>query len=114
MNTQEQIYKLKEKAVKNKRFKSRCYVCHAKFNHKAGFTFHHIWYVVGEKIYSSFDKNSKGRLEYTKYVIKQVKNNPKRFLLLCSKHHVVLERMKRWNKINLNRLIKAVRMESKK
>jgi len=106
----QQIYKLKERAVRHSRFRSRCYVCHTKFNHKAGFTFHHIWYENDEKIYSDFPVNSKGKLEYTKYVIDMVRKNPKRFLLLCSKHHVILERMKRWNKKNLNRLIKAVRM----
>lgn len=88
-----------------RKFKKGCFVCGEK-NHKRGMTFHHLWYLPGEKIYSDFRGND---LAYYEYLAVQIQANPDRFLYVCNIHHQAIERLARW-KVNRNRLFKAVRM----
>jgi hypothetical protein len=104
VSRKEHIYKLKEKAAK--KLGSKCYVCHRKFG--KGFTFHHKYYVPGEKTYRDFENGD----DYNEYIVKIVEKNPKQFLLLCFKHHFTIEQLKRFKKETLERIIKAVRMST--
>ena len=83
-------------------FKNGCYVCHE--NH--GMTFHHLWYLPNEKIYSDF-KNS---LDYYRYLAPIIQADPKRFLFVCNAHHQAITRLCRWKGVKRKRLIKAVMM----
>ena len=87
------------------RFKLGCYVCHAK-HHKRGMTFHHLYYLKGEKTYGDFNST----LEYYDYLAPLIRHQPERFLYVCNIHHQAITRLRRWRGANLNRLIKAVRM----
>ena len=87
------------------RFKLGCNVCHAK-HHKGGMTFHHLYYLKGEKNYSDFGTV----LEYYQYLAPLIRHQPERFLYVCNVHHQAITRLRRWRGANLNRLIKAVRM----
>lgn len=87
-------------------YKKGCFVCGAK-NHRRGMTFHHLWYLPGEKVYSDFRGND---LEYYKYLSGKIKEMPERFLYVCNIHHQAITRLARWKGKNRERLIKAVRM----
>ena len=83
-----------------KMFGNRCFVCHKeKTARSKGFTFHHLKYNRNEKIYKDF-KNS---ADYHEYLSVQIQSNPKRFVLLCRKHHFAIERMVRWHPDTLRR-----------
>ena len=86
-------------------YKKGCYICHARAA-KGGMTFHHLWYLKGEKTYSDFTNP----LEYYQYLAPLIRDQPKRFLYVCNIHHQAITRLHRFNKIKRNRLIKAVRM----
>lgn len=83
---------------------SKCFVCLKPFG--KGFAFHHLWYLPNEKIYKDFKTGA----EYEKHVIKEILNNPKRFILLCKKHHSAVEIMKRYKPETMERLYSAVTM----
>lgn len=85
-------------------FNSECFVCRRPFG--KGFTFHHLRYIDGEKTYRDFDDN----VDYQLYILPIVKSDPKRFLLLCKKHHSALEKLKRFKQETLARLLEAVKM----
>ena len=86
-------------------FKKGCYVCHAKAS-KGGMTFHHLFYLKGEKTYRDFDNP----LDYYEYLSPLIRHQPNRFLYVCNVHHQAISRLHRWKGVNRNRLIKAVRM----
>ena len=69
-------------------------------------TFHHLWYLPGELTYSDFADP----LVYYEELENLVRQNPKRFLYLCSDHHQAVERNVRWGDTNFKRLVRAVRM----
>jgi len=93
-----------EKREVAKLFNSECFVCKRPFG--KGFTFHHLKYIQGEKTYRDFDDNA----DYQRYILPIVRAQPQRFLLLCKKHHSALEKLKRFKKETLTRLLQAVRM----
>ena len=95
----------KDLAFGSRRFKQGCFVCHAS-HAKGGMTFHHLYYLKGEKNYSDF----KTPLEYYEYLKPLIEHQPERFLYVCNVHHQAITRLRRWRGANLNRLIKAVRM----
>ena len=82
----------------------KCYVCHAE-KARGGMTFHHLWYLKGEKTYKDF----KTPLEYYQYLAPLIRDQPERFLYVCNIHHQAITRLHRFNVIKRNRLIKAVR-----
>lgn len=102
MNRKEQVFKLKEEAAK--KYGSKCFVCGRKFG--KGFTFHHKYYVEGEKYYKDFANGE----DYNEYIVKIVKRNPKQFLLLCYRHHFTVEMFKKYKKETLKKLLSAVKM----
>jgi hypothetical protein len=81
-----------------------CYVCGRKYG--KGFNFHHKKYIEGEKTYRDF----KNPLHYTLYVIAMVLVDPDRFVLLCRKHHISVEMLKRYKYETFWRLIQVVAM----
>jgi hypothetical protein len=82
----------------------KCYVCHCEKSH-SGMTFHHLWYLKGEKTYKDFTNP----LEYYQYLAPLIRDQPERFLYVCNTHHQAITRLHRFSKIKRNRLIKAVR-----
>src|SRR3990167_9595676 len=110
MNKQQLVYQEKLVVAKLPNFKSRCAVCKTKITPRKGFTFHHLWYLNGERNYSDFDNDT---LAYHTYLIPLIKENPNRFKLVCRNHHVILERMLRWNDASLRRLIRLVNLTRK-
>ena len=104
MNKRQKILNIKLNLARHPRFNSKCYVCHKKFTKKGGFSYHHLWYNPGQKYYKDFADP----LQYNIELKKQVNSNPEQFLLVCSKHHMAIERLKRWNMQTRKRLYKAV------
>lgn len=104
----EELYNLKKEA--SSLFQNRCFVCHVKFDRNTAFQYHHKGYTFTDKTWKDFkDGNGKfDSLEYHKYLIPVIKANPKRFLFLCWAHHQAVERLKRFNKNNFKRLVRAV------
>jgi len=80
-------------------FSSKCKICQKKFG--KGFTYHHVFYYKNGTVYS--DK------EYHEKIYDEIKEHPEQFMLLCTKCHFVLERLKRFNPKRFERLVKAVR-----
>lgn len=99
-----ELFAWKGRVANLKQFKGVCFVCHKKFGKR--FLFHHLTYIEGEKTYRDFTNSE----DYQRYILPIVEANPQRFMLLCHKHHSVLEKLKRFKEENLNRLIKAVKM----
>ena len=96
-----------KKAIVAKLFGSECYVCHRKFG--KGFTFHHLYYLPTEKYYKDFKNGD----DYNEYIVEIVKKNPKQFLLLCKKHHIVVEWMLMYKPETFKRLLKAITISKK-
>ena len=90
-------------------FDGCCYVC-GRIKHRKGMVFHHKKYVVNDVIHSNYPKNSSGNLKYHQDLSVMIKSKPTRFLYLCSPHHQALERLLRYNKNTLKKLLTAVRM----
>ena len=84
-------------------FGGKCYICGTNKN----LTWHHRWYGTGKK-YSDFPRTKQGKVDYAKEVEHQVRSNPVQFFLLCSKHHFITERMARWKRDKLHRLMEVV------
>jgi len=79
-------------------YDNRCFVCHKKRG--KGFLFHHLFYTRGQYTY-----RDKG---YHKNLINDIRSNPKQFLLLCKKHHFVIETMKKYSYETFIRLSLAI------
>ena len=93
-----------KKTVAAEYYDGKCFVCERKFG--KGFTFHHLWYNIGEPTYRDFAYNE----DYQIFVLKAVAKMPDQFILLCKKHHVAVERLKRYKIETFRRLLKAVNM----
>jgi len=92
-----------EKVACSRLYGERCYVCHRRFG--KGFTFHHKYYISdGTQATIYTDK------DYHKHIYKEIRKNPKQFLLVCNKHHYNIEKLKKYDTKKLDRLIKAVKM----
>lgn len=113
MNREQKENLIKLKYSVMKLFHSKCYICHIK---PVSFVYHHLWYLPTDRIYSDFkdDKGNPDTLAYHEYLIPIIKQNPGRFMLLCNGHHVILERMKRWESKKFDRLVRAVRLSKPK
>lgn len=83
-----------------------CFVCEKPFKKRKSPIIHHLWYDPKKKKYSDYES----QFAYHIALEKEVRANPKQFMLLCNKHHQSLHRLKRFNPDNLDRLISAVRM----
>jgi hypothetical protein len=90
-------------------FGGKCFVC-GKTKSRKGMTFHHKRYIVNDIVHSSYPKNTSGTLQYYKDLAPLIRQNPKRFLYLCSPHHQALERLLRYGNETLKNLLKAVKM----
>ena len=108
MNKKEKTKRIKEELSQLRPFRSGCYVCGCK-SHPKGMTFHHLWYVTNDVVYSAYKKLDKSS-EYYNDLKPLIISNPKRFLYVCSPHHQSIERLKRFSKEKFAKLIKAVRM----
>jgi len=106
MNAKEKVKEIKQQLAKLRPFRLGCYCCHVKW-HKKGMTFHHKWYVAGEKTYRDFGSNALAYYEYLKDIVIE---RPKGFLFLCNPDHQIVERLKRLKPERFERIVKAVRM----
>lgn len=99
-NKTDKMYALKYEV--SKIFNSECFVCRKRYGR--GFLYHHLKYFFNEKIYRDF----RSTIDYNNYILPIVKENPDRFLLLCSPCHTTLERLKRRKMENRRRLLLAL------
>ena len=91
--------RLWKKETSYKYFDGICAVCSRKYG--KGFAFHHLDYDPKELTYRDF----KSSYAYNAYIIPIVIKNPKRFMLLCKKHHSAITHMLRYGEENLVNLI---------
>ena len=94
-----------------------CYVCHTPYlTPKTGkrrpgkaFTVHHLAYEADDKTYKDFGSSTK---KYWEYLLPIIKDDNTRFMLLCAKHHRVVEMLAHWPEPAATRLRAAVAMMS--
>jgi len=98
---QHSILLLKAKVAKEL-FGGQCFVCER--NYGKGFAFHHYDYVKGRKKWSDF----KSTVEYHRYLLPEIVNEPWRFVLLCKRHHSFAEWLIRLKKERRYRLYQVV------
>ena len=87
-------------------FNDECYV-HNRSSDKRGMTFHHLWYLPGEK---DFIKILKPGLEYYEFLDPLIRDNPNRFLYVTNSAHQLITRLKWLKAEKFERLVQAVRM----
>lgn len=101
-------YKLLKKKIIKKYFKKGCGVCGAK-DHKRGMTIHHVEYIDNDVTYDMYPKTDQGKFQYLTDLEHKIKEDKSRFECLCNPHHQSVERLKRFNPQNFERLVKIVR-----
>lgn len=101
MNKKEIIKKYRRYVAKL--FNSECYVCHKKYG--KNFQFHHLTYRDDEKTYRDFKNNN----DYQLYILPTIESTPIFFVLLCHKHHYLIEHLKRFKPDRLERLFDVTR-----
>ena len=69
-------------------FDGQCFICQKKFGKR--FQFHHLWYEKNEKKWNDFSNAD----DYWEYVQVKIKENPKRFRLLCRMCHHRIDKPK--------------------
>lgn len=109
VNKRIEAEEVKKRMARHPRFKSKCFVCGCKIS-KKGMTFHHLWYIFNDVIYSNYPRNDTGKLQYYKDLEKEVKKNPMRFLYMCNTHHQAVERINRYGDKILKKLLQARKM----
>ena len=82
-------------------YDGKCFVCRRGYKVGKGFAIHHRVYRDGEKTYADF----KNVLQYHEYLLPIVLEHKKDFSLLCRKCHFSVERLKRYKKDKLRRLM---------
>ena len=90
-----------------------CFVCGCK-KAKGGMTIHHLEYEFDDVIYKNYDRNDSGKLKYYTALLKKVEERPERFMYLCNKHHQILERLNRYNKNILRKILLALSLTKTK
>jgi len=81
---------------------NKCRICDKKFG--KGSSFHHIVYRKDEKTHKDFNNVS----DYQEYIIGKIEEHPKEFCILCTGHHLLVERLKRFKLERINRLFELV------
>lgn len=82
------------------KFGDGCEICHVKA--RSGMVFHHVLYRSVN--YRAYAKNASGRLAYAQAVYAEVEADPTGFMLVCKRHHYLIESVLRysdelWNKL---------------
>jgi hypothetical protein len=86
-------------------------MCRMAFSRAGGFTFHHIQYENQDRRLSDFkekDSDYANGMDYKNHILYEVKRNPKKFRLLCSKHHHMVTFGIRLNEPNWKRFKQIV------
>jgi len=86
---------------------STCFVCGCTKS-KKGMTVHHLWYIFNDVVYKNYTRNDDGKLKYYTDLLIKVQETPERFMFLCNTHHQALERLNRYKKQTLNKLLEAL------
>ena len=117
-NQQDEYQERKKKLAKKGRFKSRCALCHLKYNRKSGFTFHHIYYErdidKSPDQFTTAKNKSQNDYAYKSHILDEVERNPSKFRLLCSKHHHAITISIRFKNGNWRRFVELVNESRKK
>jgi 5-methylcytosine-specific restriction endonuclease McrA len=90
-----------------------CYICGVQWSRK-GMTIHHVWYIKGDVTYDQYPKGVKGNTEYYRALEKHIKQNPKRFRMLCNTCHQTLERFLRFGDVKFDMLVTERKQTLKK
>lgn len=93
MNLKETLKKLKQRLGNKPQFEGKCRICH-KTESKRGMVFHHVWYVMGEKISGNFSKLLPGRIAYHEYIEPIMDKRPNGFRYYCNSCHQTLSRIR--------------------
>ena len=101
------IYNLKKSI--GEKYGNTCFICGIKHTARRQLVIHHLWYMQGEKTYKDFRK----RIDYLNYLKERTNETPDRFILVCNKHHQIIERLKRFNDNNFALLVDAVRRSTR-
>jgi hypothetical protein len=106
MTTNKEIQKIRDEEIRLaiKYFSGKCHCCtrtvHKKKRKKwtttfVGFLYHHLEYRNGEPRRKDYQKGASGTWKYKKDVLPYVEKYHDKFLLLCTPHHAILEKLKR-------------------
>jgi len=125
---QDLVYSEFLKIANRKEFCAHCYICNEPMNlttKKFGWTFHHKEYTTGALSYRHFNpkkpefmwkgkelqiKGIDTRALYRLEVFRQVRDNPRQFLLMDSAHHQTVERIDRFHPDKVKMVWKAWKM----
>lgn len=108
--------RLKVEAIKQdigKIIGNTCFVCGCTKS-KKGMTVHHLWYIFDDVIYKNYPQTVDGKIKYYTELLKKVEEMPKRFMFLCNVHHQALERLNRYKKETLTKLLEALALTKTK
>ena len=104
MNTKE----IKEQLA-SEFFGNRCAVCHKPYKPNEKWVIHHLWYEDYQKKWKDFKKkNSYDQDAYHQDLQKQVRRNPKQFVLIHNSHHAFIHKLAHWKKENRARILDIV------
>lgn len=91
-----------------------CFVCGCTKS-KKGMTVHHLWYIFDDVTYNKYQPpNDTNKLKYYTDLLVKVKEMPERFMFLCNTHHQALERLNRYKKETLTKLLEALALTKTK
>lgn len=99
MNTKE----IKEQLA-SEFFGNRCAVCHKSYTPNEKWVIHHLWYEDYQKKYNDFTTQD----AYHQDLQKQVRRNPKQFVLIHNSHHAFIHKLAHWKKENRARILDIV------
>ena len=91
----------------------KCFEC-GKSKSRSGFTVHHCEYIFNDVVYKNYPKDVDGQLRYYQDLEPLVMDKPERFLYLCNTHHQALERLNRYKKETLEKLLEALALTNTK
>lgn len=77
-------------------------------------TVHHLWYIFDDVVYKNYPKTDEGKYRYYVDLYQKVVEDPTRFMFLCNTHHQALERLNRYKRETLEKLLEALALTKTK
>ena len=93
MTLKEKLKETKHRLAQKLEFKARCRICH-KTEHRRGMVFHHVFYVLGEKISKHFPSHLSGRIQYHEYLEPIIDERPEGFRYYCTACHITVSKIR--------------------
>ena len=112
MNKRQETEEVKQECAKLIGYNT-CFVCDT----KNGIIIHHLEYIFDDVTYKLpkyQPNNDSNKLKYYKDLLIMVKDRPERFMVLCNKHHQILERLNRFKPETLVKLLDALTLTKTK